>query len=147
MPPTPAALWARFGSPWALGPCLVYLGLAFGVRGGLPFVRFPAFAFPDTGGVMALPLFLANGEPAEATEFTEFAGVGPEAVDVVHEGLPSVVLHRFYETQSWIAAHPGTGVGEVEVTVGLRILRVQADGSVSREDRVDGRGTARRRGR
>ncbi len=145
MAPTPTALWDRWGSLWALGPCLVYLALAFGVRGGLPFVRFPSFAFPDTGGVMALPLFLANGEPAEATDFVDFAGVGPEAVDVVHEGLPSVVAHRFYEQPQWIGEHPGAVGGEVQVEVGLRVLRVQADGSVSREDRVDGRGTARRR--
>lgn len=147
MPSTPAALWDRWGSPWAAGACLVYLGLAFGVRGGLPFVRFPAFAFPDTGGVMALPLFLADGEPAEVADFTDFVGVGPDAVDLVHEGLPSVVAHRFHETASWIATHPGTEAGDVDVTVGLRVLRVQADGSVSREDRVDGRGTARRRSR
>lgn len=147
MPPTRTTPWTRWGSTWAAASCLVYLALAFGVRGGLPFVRFPAFAFPDTGGVMALPLFLADGEPAEVTDFTDFVGVGPEAVDVVHEGLPSVVLHRFYEAQTWIRGHPGVGPGDVAVTVGLRVLRVRPDGSVAREDRVDGRGTARRRSR
>src|SRR4051812_22637951 len=109
-------------SAWAVGSCVVYLGVTFLGVPGVPFVRFPAFAFPDTGGVMALPLFLADGAPAEASEFVDFAGVGPEAVDVVHEGLPSVVAHRFHEDQRWIADHPGAG-GDVVVTVGLRVLR------------------------
>ncbi|GDX80616.1 hypothetical protein LBMAG42_24270 [Deltaproteobacteria bacterium] len=145
MPAIGATSWNRWGSTWAAGACALYLALAFGVRGGVPFVRFPAFAFPDTGGVMAMPLFLANGEPAEVTDFTDFMGVGPEAVDVVHTGLPSVVSHRFYEAQSWIGEHPGERAGDVEIAVGLRVLRVLPDGSVAREDRVDGRGTARRR--
>lgn len=128
---------------WALGSCAIYLAVSLVLRGGVPFVRFPAFAFPDTGGVMALPLFLADGEPAEATDFEGFAGVGPEAVDVAHTGLPSVVAHRFYDLQSWIAAHPGDG-GDIAVIVGLRVLRRGPDG-VTVGDRVDGVGTARRR--
>lgn len=133
-------------SLWAAGSCAVYLALAFGLRGGLPFVRFPAFAFPDTGGVMALPLFLADGQPAQASDFEAFAGVGPEAVDIEHTGLPSVVAHRFVEDAHWIAEHRGDG-GDVVVEVGLRVLRVDGNGVVGVVDRIDGRGTARRRGR
>lgn len=130
-------------SSWAVRACLVYLLFTFAGLPGVPFVRFPAFAFPDTGGVMALPLFLADGVPAEPTDYVDFAGVGPDAVDVTHGGLPSVVDHRFHETRRWIAAHPGAG-GDVTVTVGLRVLRRAPDGTITREDRVDGRGTARR---
>ena len=140
-----APTWERWGSSWAAGSCLIYLALAFGARGGVPFVRFPAFAFPDTGGVMALPLFLADGEQAEVSDFVDFVGVGAGAVDLAHSGLPSVVQHRFYEAQAWIGEHPGSTAGNVEIAVGLRVLSVEPDGSVSREDRVDGRGTARRR--
>jgi hypothetical protein len=139
---TDATPWR--GSAWAAGSCAAYLLLTFARPSGLPFVRFPAFAFPDTGGVMALPFFLANGEPAEVEDYVGFAGLGPDAVDVVHAGLPSVVAHRFYEMQSWIAAHPGEG-GDVDVAVGLRVLRAAPDGTIVREDRVDGRGTARAR--
>ena len=131
-------------SPTALYACLAWLTLVLFVRTGLPFVRFPAFAFPDTGSVMALPIFLADGQPAEVSDYTDFAGVGPSDVDVVHDGVPSVVAHRFYELQRWIAEHPGAG-GEVAVTVGLRVLRVAPDGTVHEEARIDGRGTARRR--
>lgn len=137
-------LWKRWGSAFAVASCVVYLALAFTLRGGVPFIRFPAFAFPDTGGVMALPLFLADGERADATDFVDFAGVGPEAVDIEHRGLPSVVAHSFHELQRWIGEHPGSG-GDVEVIVGLRVLRQAPDGTLTREDRVDGRGTARRR--
>lgn len=129
--------------PWSVVPCVGFLALVFGLRGGLPFVRFPAFAFPDTGGVQALPLFYADGVPADPSDYVDFAGVGPDAVDVEHPGLPSVVAHRFVEAQAWIAGHPGAG-GPVEVQVGLRVLRRGADGRVRVEDRIDGRGTARR---
>ena len=132
-------------SAWALGSCALYLALAFGLRGGPPFVRFPAFAFPDTGGVMALPLFLADGQPAQVRDFEGFAGVGPQAVDIEHKGLPSVVAHRFVEDAHWIGEHRGDG-GDVAVEVGLRVLRVDGDGVVGVVDRIDGRGTARRRG-
>ena len=131
-------------SPWALGVCVTFLALTFGLRGGLPFIRFPAFAFPDTGGVMAVPLFLADGAPADPADFVDFAGVGPGAVDVDHAGLPSVVAHRFVEAQAWLRDHPGAG-GDVAVIVGLRVLRTNADGGVEIEDRIAGRGTARRR--
>lgn len=124
--------------------CVGFLALVFGLRGGVPFVRFPAFAFPDTGGVMALPLFLADGQPADPTDYVDFAGFGADAVDVEHPGLPSVVAHRFHEAHAWIGAHPGAG-GDVHVEVGLRVLRVGSDGRVRTEDRIDGRGSARRR--
>ena len=133
----------RLSTP-ALYACLAWLALVLFVRSGPPFVRFPAFAFPDTGGVMALPIFLANGAPAEVSDYTNFAGIGAEDVDVVHDGIPSVVAHRFYELQRWIAEHPGSG-GDVEVVVGLRILRVGTDGVLHEEARIDARGTARRR--
>jgi len=123
---------------------VVFWGLVFGLRGGLPFVRFPAFAFPDTGGVMAVPLFRADGAEADPTDFVDYAGVGPAAVDLTHDGIPSVVAHRFREAEAWLREHPGPG-GPVHVEVGLRVLRVSADGRVHTEDRIDGRGTARPR--
>ncbi len=124
--------------------CLVYLTVTAVVRDGVPFVRFPAFAFPDTHGVMALPLFLADGAPADPRDYTAFDEVGPSAVDVAHEGLPSVVAHQFVELERWLADHPGAG-GDVQVAIGLRVLRVDDAGRVYTVDRIDGRGTAQRR--
>lgn len=140
---SPSRTWPFGASTWAAASAAIYLALNFGLGGGLPFVRFPAFAFPDTGGVMAVPLFLADGTPANPTDFTGFAGLIPEALDGAHPGLPSVVEHRFHETQAWIGGHLGTG-GPVEITVGVRVLRTDAAGRIAVEDRVDGRGTASR---
>ncbi len=131
-------------TPWALAACGAFLLLNFGLRGGLPFVRFPAFAFPDTGGVMAVPLFRADGESASAEAFTDFSGVEGAAVDMEHPGLPTVVAHRFYEVRAWIDGHRGAG-GDVSVEVGLRVLRSGPDGAITIEDQVNGHGTARRR--
>jgi hypothetical protein len=129
---------------WALGSLVAYAALALGLRGGVPFVRFPAFQFPVAEEATAVPVFLADGERADIRDFTAFAGVGPDAVDVRHLGIACSVEHLLFEQRDWLADNAGEG-GPVRAEIGLLVLSVGEDGRLATTTRIDATGTARRR--
>jgi hypothetical protein len=138
----------RRALPWAVGACAVYMALALTFGGGLPFVRFPAFTFPAAQGATAVPLFLADGAPADIAAYTDFVGIDPDAVDVKHHGVACSVEHGLYEQQHWLREHaaaPGSAPGPVRVEIGLRILDLDETGALREVLRVDAAGTARLR--
>ncbi|MFZ5482335.1 MAG: hypothetical protein ACOZNI_36575 [Myxococcota bacterium] len=130
---------------WAVGSCLAYGALSLGLGGGgVPFVRFPAFQFPVAREATAVPLFLADGERADVRDYTAFAGVGPDDVDVRHEGYACSVEHKLHEQRAWLAENAGEG-GPVRVEIGLLILSLDEAGRLVATPRVDATGTARPR--
>lgn len=135
--------------PRAWGPLTfgVWVCLSLLLRGGVPFVHFPAFQFPAAGGTTAVPLLLADGADADIRDFTGFAGLDPSDVDTGHHGVPCSVEHRLYEARAWLAGHlaPDDAPGPVRIQLGLRILSVDEDGALHQVDRIDGTGTATRR--
>lgn len=92
-----------------------------------------------------MPLFQANGADADIADYTNFSGISPDDVDLLHQGVPCSVEHRLHEARAWITAHPATtsaDSGLVPVAIGLRILSLDAYGRLSVQDRVDATGLA-----
>lgn len=141
----PVPQWGQ--SSVALWSCALYVGLALGLRGGVPFVRFPAFGFPTASGETAVLLFRAGGVDARVRDFSDFTGIQGADVDVRHRGIACSSEHALYEAAEWIAGHQAggdPGGDTVPVQVGLRILGLGPDGDVVERLRIDREGTARR---
>ena len=141
----------RAPAPVAAVTCGVWLVISLALGGYVPFAHFPMFRFPTSEGPTAMPLFLADGEPAAIEDYVDFEGLDPERIDVEHRGYACAAEHMFHEQQAWLSAHgsgsgSGSGSGRVGVAVGLRILAVDpGTGRVTITQRIDMRGTARAR--
>lgn len=137
-----------FRRVWAPLAGAIYVALALTAGGALPFVHFPFFQFSHSEGAVAVPVLLADGELALPEDFTDFAGIDPEKIDVTHIGLGSSVEHKFFEQRDWIRDHraaPSAPPGPVAIEVGIRVLSLDDQGRLKTGTRIDVAGTARRR--
>lgn len=114
----------------------------------LPFARFPFFTFPKTREPNAVPVILADGQLARVEDFTDYSGIDPDKIDVVHIGLASTVQHMFHEQESWIRDHrapAGSAPGPIRIELGVRIVSVDQEKGLQMATRIDAQGTAQRR--
>lgn len=120
-----------------------YVAMAWLVGERFPFSRFSMYASLGTYRQSHVPVFLADGHPAEARSFHRFAGIDPE---VIAPGTRICSLnHRIDEDARWIAAHRA-GVGEapgpVMVAYGFVPIRLEEDRIERGRVEIVARGTA-----
>jgi hypothetical protein len=121
----------------------IYLGgsLALGER--FPFSRFSMYADVAGRAEGAVPVFLADGEPASPHAFTGFAGIDPDGL--LPRDIPCSLEYVVADAARWIRTHPASegrrGEG-ARFQVGYRILTIDARGGLSERLRIVAEGRA-----
>ena len=126
-------------SRWALGALLLQLALAAWVGERFPISRYSMYASNAPHERGAVPVVLANGEPADVEDFVDFSGL-----DLVRWSPPEPCSLEYIlaDARRWIEAHPGSG-GDVEIGLAFVVVTL-ADGALHEETVVLQRGRARR---
>lgn len=128
---------------WAFFAFAAYLlfSLTLGIR--FPFSTYPMYA--DSGGRTegAVPLFLANGQAVNITDFVNFQGIDPDAI--LPAGIACSMHYRVEEARQWLrhhAAPTGTAKGPIAIQIGYRIVRLDGNRPIAWSERIVAQGTA-----
>ena len=128
---------------WAPLAAVVYAAVSTLVGDRFPFSRYSMYASTAVRDHGAVPVFLADAEPAPIDAFDRFAGLDPDTL--YPKGLACSLEWQVHEAKRWIRGHRaafGEEPGPVKVAFGFVILRVDAEGRLSEELRLTGEGTA-----
>ena len=109
-----------------------------------PFSKFELYADAGHRSAGAVPLFLADGQEANISDYTAFSGLVTE--EFLPSNIPTSVTWMVEEARRWVDDHPATdGEGPTKVAFGFRILRIGDDGTIVEEQRLLQKGTAWKR--
>lgn len=127
-------------SPWALLPFLLYLSgsLLFGEH--FPFSRYDMYADIPRRDRGAIPIFLADGQPSEPTEFLSFYGISAENVRAPL-GVACTMGYIVEERLARILAAPAERPGPVRIQVGFDRVRLE-EGKLIHDFWITGEGSA-----
>jgi len=105
-----------------------------------PLSRFSMYADARAYGTSHVPVFLADGEPADIRDYRRFSGLDPA---LMGPGRRICSLgFEVDEAERWVADHTGTEAGPSSVAYGYVSVRL-VDGAVVRgEPEIVTRGTA-----
>lgn len=116
-----------------LPPRAALLAFVVWLTGGLllgecwPFSRYSMYADIADREQGALPLFWANGQPAEPEQFSSFYGVDPSAFNGP-EGIPTTFDYLTRPRAQWVSTHPAAHPGPVRIEVGWELVKMGPHG-------------------
>lgn len=126
----------------ALAAALAYIIISLIVGDFFPFSKHSMYASTAMRDKGAVPLLLADKQPAEVDHFVRFQGIDPK--EMYPPRLPCSLEWQVREATRWVENNLDAGgePGPVQVSWGFVILRVQPDGSIQERWRPVQQGTA-----
>ena len=97
---------------------ILYLGACLVGGECFPFSRFTMYADISPHDRGALPVFFADGLPANPTDFHAFYGIDPQKFQAP-EGVACSLGYLLQERAAWVAEHPATAAGPIHITAGF----------------------------
>jgi len=131
------------GALVALAAALVYMVISLIIGDIFPFSKHSMYASTAMRDKGAVPLMLADNQPAEVDDYVRFTGIDPDRL--YPPRLPCSLEWQIHEAGRWFRgnqAEEGSPPGPVKISWGFVILRVQPDGSIQETWRPVQEGTA-----
>lgn len=124
----------------------LYLALSLRLGERFVFSRYSMYSTLGARDHGAVPIVLADGQPAEIDAFEAFSGIS--VADIYPDGIACSLEWRVRELERWVASHqaaPGAVPGPVRIELGFLLLKVAANGELHEEQRITARGQGRKR--
>ena len=122
--------------------CIVYaIGCRF-IGEHFPFSKFNLYSDTSQRTNSAVPVFLADGEPANIWEFDRFSGFSAD--EFLPQDMPTGLTWMAHEAARWVREHPNeeSELGPVKADYGFRVFAVGEDGCIEEEIKVLQSGSA-----
>ena len=118
----------------------LYLAASLAVGDVFPLSRYSMYADVGRYRESYVPVFLAQGRPANPRDYHRFAGIEPD--DMGPGARIGSHNYRVDEDRRWIASHSTTEIGPVPVAYGYRSVRLTNGEIVYGPMDIVARGTA-----
>jgi hypothetical protein len=115
--------------------CLYVIGCRlFGEN--FPFSNFNLYSNTSQRTHSAVPVFFADGEPANIWEFDRFSGLAADKF--LPQDMPTGLTWMAHEAARWVREHPNeeSEPGPVKADYGFRVFAVGEDGCIEEEIKI-----------
>jgi hypothetical protein len=115
--------------------CLYVIGCrVFGEH--FPFSNFNLYSDTSRRTHSAVPVFFADGEPANIWEFDRFSGLSAD--EFLPQEMPTGLTWMVHEAARWVREHPNeeSDLGPVKADYGFRVFAVGKDGCIEEEIQI-----------